>query len=191
MELTPSGEDLVSEVELVQRSQKGDLEAFNQLVEAYQKMAYNLALRMLGNREAAQDATQEAFLAAWRGITGFRGGNFRAWILHIVANACRDELRRLKRRPTTPLDTLTLEPTTTSSPQDQLLNLELGEHIRQGLARLPYEQHLAVVLCDIQGFNYQEIANIMDSSVGTVRSRLSRGRAQLRDYLMEQGTFEP
>jgi RNA polymerase sigma-70 factor (ECF subfamily) len=180
----------VGEVELIQRSQKGDLEAFNQLVEAYQTVAYNLALRMLGHQEAAQDATQEAFLAAWRGIKGFRGGNFRAWILHIVANACRDELRRLKRRPATSLDALTYEPTT-ASPQNQLLGLELGEHLRQGLARLPYEQRLAVVLCDIQGFSYQEIAQIMDSSVGTVRSRLSQGRAQLRDYLMERGTFGP
>ena len=81
--------------------------------------------------------------------------------------------------------------TTDLSPQDQVLNLELGEHIRNGLARLPQEQRLAVVLYDVQGFSYEEIATIMNTSPGTVKSRLSRGRAQLRDYLLKQGTFGP
>ena len=183
----------MTEVELIKKSQAGDLEAFNLLVETYQTVAYNLALRMLGNREAAQDATQEAFISAWRAIAKFRGGNFKSWLLRIAANACRDHYRYLKRRPSTSLDNLVLEPAASSqlSPDDEIQNLELGEHIRQGLNQLNQEQRLAIILFDIQGFSYEESAQIMGCSVGTVKSRLSRGRAQLRDYLIQQGTFRP
>jgi RNA polymerase sigma-70 factor (ECF subfamily) len=83
--------------ELVQRAKRGDLESFNELVERHQSMAYNLALRMLGDRGAAEDTTQDAFFSAWRNINGFRGSNFRAWLLSITANNCRDQLRRIKR----------------------------------------------------------------------------------------------
>jgi RNA polymerase sigma-70 factor (ECF subfamily) len=94
----------MDEVELIQYAQKGDLDAFNRLVLAYQDMVYNQAYRVIGESDAAEDATQEAFISAYRKIHTYRGGSFKAWLLRIVTNACYDELRRRKRRPTTPLE---------------------------------------------------------------------------------------
>jgi len=180
--------------ELIKWSKKGDLDSFNRLVESYQKAVYNLALRMLSDRQAAEDASQEAFFSAWRGIGDFRGGNFKAWMLRITANVCRDHLRKRKRNPTSSLEELSMEfelSNSTESPEDYALRLEVRTQIQRGLASLPSEQRLAVVLSDIQGLSYEEIAQVMGCSLGTVRSRLSRGRARLRDYLVQKGTFSP
>jgi len=174
----------VDEQELIQRSKQGDLDSFNRLVESYQGLVYNLALRMLGNSETAEDAAQDAFFSAWRRIGSFRGGNFRAWLLRITANVCRDQLRKLKHHHSTSLEALLIEPEglpSSESPEDYALRREVGEQIQKGLSGLPSEQRLAVVLSDIQGLSYEEIAQVMGCSLGTVRSRLSRGRAQLRD----------
>jgi len=182
----------VDEDELIRGSKEGDLGSFNKLVEIYQRMAYNLALRMLGDSHAAEDATQDAFLSAWRSIGSFRGGNFKAWLLRITANVCRDHLRKLKRRSFTSLEAMLLEPEglpSSESPEDYVLRREIGEQIQKGLASLPSEQRLAVILSDIQGLSYEEMSQVMDCSLGTVRSRLSRGRAQLRDYLVERELF--
>jgi RNA polymerase sigma-70 factor (ECF subfamily) len=178
--------------ELIQWSKKGDLDSFNRLVESYQRAVYNLALQMLGDRQAAEDASQEAFFSAWRGIGAFRGGSFKAWMLRITANVCRDHLR--KRKPTSSLEELSIEfevSNSTESPEDYALRLDMRAQIQRGLASLPSEQRLAVVLSDIQGLSYEEIAQVMGCSLGTVRSRLSRGRARLRDYLVQKGTFSP
>jgi len=147
---------------------------------------YNLALRMLGNVQAAEDATQEALLSAWRGIGKFKGGNFRTWLYRITANVCRDELRRLKRRPTISLEDLPLEPPdlpSTESPEDYTMRQELSQQIQSGLDQLPPELRIAVILRNIQGLSYEEIAQALNCPLGTVRSRISRGRTQLRDYL--------
>lgn len=176
----------MEEDDLILRSKEGDLDAFNQLVEKYQRQVYNLALRMLGKAPAAEDATQEALLSAFKGIGGFRGGNFRAWLLRITANACRDQMRFWRRRPAISLDALVLEPEAdrgAQSPEDYALRRELGDEIAKALAALPADQRLAVILYDIEGLSYEEIALVMTSSLGTVRSRLSRGRARLRLYL--------
>lgn len=183
----------MAEDELIQRSRQGDIASFNQLVVIYQRSVFNLALRMLSDAQAAEDATQETFLSAWRHITGFRGGNFKAWLLSIVANCCRDELRRLKRRPVVSLSVLEANPDSSPasacSVEDDLLSLELREEIYRGLASLPSEQRLAVILSDIQGLSYEEISQTTHCSLGTVKSRLSRGRASLRDFLKHRGTF--
>jgi len=182
----------VNEDDLIRGSKEGDLDSFNKLVEIYQRQAYNLALRMLGNSEAAADATQDAFFSAWRNISSFRGGKFKAWLLSITANVCRDQLRKLKRQPSVSLEALPLEPEnlpSTESVEDYVLRRELGEEIQRGLDSLPREQRLAVILSDIQGLSYEEIAQAMGCSLGTVKSRLSRGRVQLRDYLSKKGTF--
>ena len=181
----------MDEQSLVARSQQGDLDAFNGLVEAYQAQAYNLALRILGDPASAEDATQDAFFSAYRNIRSFRGGNFRAWLLRIVANACYDQLRAAKRRPTVPLDPLVLAPSREEQPEDYALRQELGEEIRKGLQALPADQRLAIVLADIQGLDYEEIAQVTRASLGTVKSRIARGRARLRDYLMARRELLP
>ncbi len=181
----------MDESELIKRCRQGELACFNRLVESYQACVYNLALRMLANVQAAEDATQETFVSAWRGIRGYRGGNFRAWILQITANACRDQLRHLKRYPAVSLDAslVTLkEPAspTEYSPEEVAECRMLGEEIQKGLSTLLPDQRLAVILSDVQGLSYEEIAKAMGVPVGTVRSRISRGRQHLRDYLLQQ-----
>lgn len=184
------------ETQLVQRSQQGELDAFNQLVERYQGQVYNLALRMLGDRALAADAAQEAFISAYRGIKGYRGGNLRSWFLRIAANACKDMLRSAKARPAVSLDALELVPSATprsheESPEDSALRQELGREISQGLNTLPHDQRLALVLVDIQGFSYEEAAQTMGKPVGTVKSRLSRAREHMRDYLRSSPELLP
>lgn len=172
---------------LVDRSRRGDLDAFNVLVGRYQGQVFNLALRMLGDMDLASDAAQETFISAYRAIGGFRGGSFRSWLLRIAANACRDLLRAAKARPTLPLEVLELEPGPASmsreeSPEEYTLRRELGRLIHQGLESLSYHRRLAVVLVDVQGFSYEDAASIMQASVGTLKSRLSRAREQLREF---------
>ena len=176
----------MEEDELIQRAKQGDLDCFNRLVERYQREVYNLCLRMLGNTQAAEDATQDAFLSAFRGVGKFRGGSFRAWLCRIAANACRDQFRLQRRRPTTSLDTIPIElefDQRAPSPEEYALRQELGEEINRALAALPSDQRLAVILRDVEGLDYEEIAQATASSLGTVKSRLSRGRARLRHHL--------
>lgn len=183
--------------ELISQSQAGDLDLFNQLVEKYQGQVYNLALRMLGNAEAAADATQDTFLSAYRAIGSFRGGNFRAWLLRIAANSCRDQLRAARRRPASSLDLILQSESPppladkAESPEDYALRRELGTAINDGLAFLPAEQRVVVILSDIQGLSYEDVAQATGSSLGTVKSRLSRGRERLRDYLLQQRELLP
>ena len=183
----------MDESDLVRASQDGDLDSFNELVRLYQRMAYNLAFRMLGDSQAAEDATQEAFFSAWRNIRRFRGGSFKAWVMQITANACRDQMRRLRRRPVVPLESLAedIPAPSTESPEDCALRRETGEQIQRGLATLSHQQRVAIVLCDVQGLSYEEVAEVMKCSVGTVKSRISRGRAQLRDYLVKTELLSP
>lgn len=182
----------MEELALVTRSQQGDLDAFNNLVLAFQGQAYNLALRMLGDSASAEDAAQDAFISAYRNIGGFRGGNFRAWLLRIVSNACLDQLRASKRHRTEPLDPLVLDPPGHEElPEDYALRQELGEEIRKGLDTLPPDQRLAVILVDMQGLDYEEAAQVTQSTLGTVKSRLARGRARLRDHLRARPELLP
>lgn len=177
-------EVFVEETKLVELARQGDEASFNQLVEKYHQLAYNLAYRFLGQAASAQDATQEAFISAWRGLKGFRGGNFRSWLLQIVANACKDYLRSSRRHPTVSYDSLVTPPDPASDNLER--SVELGESIQKGLARLPDAQRLAFILSDVIGLSYEEMAEAMRCSIGTVRSRLSRGRASLRDWLVSQ-----
>jgi len=183
---------------LVARSKEGDLAAFNVLVETHQSRVYNLCLRMLASPEAAEDAAQETFLAAYRSIDRFWGTAFRAWLLRIAVNACTDELRRRRRRPQVSLEAGSaaadgpLEPPDSSpSPEEWALRQEVSRHIQDGLMKLPYDQRAAVVLCDVQGLSYEEIAQTLAVSVGTVKSRISRGRARLRRLLLERAELLP
>lgn len=183
----------MEEEELIQHSRQGDVGSFNQLVESYQRGVFNLALRMLGDAQTAEDVTQEAFMSAWGHIRGFRGGSFKSWLFSIVANRCRDHLRQLKRRPTVSLTALESDPEglppSICSVENEVLDKELMEEVYLGLASLPEEQRFVIILSDIQGLSYEEIAQAAKCSLGTVKSRLSRGRAHLRDFLKLRGTF--
>jgi RNA polymerase sigma-70 factor (ECF subfamily) len=188
----------MDEKALIAATQRGEVPAFNQLVLTYQSMVYNLAYRILGDADAAADASQDTFLSAFRAIKKFRGGSFKAWLLRIATNACYDQLRYKQRRPTSPLEALLVETDQPSSftdstegPEDYALRQELGGAIQAGLNTLPPDQRVALVLSDVQGLSYQEIAEVTRASLGTVRSRLSRGRAKLRDYLLDQGELLP
>jgi RNA polymerase sigma-70 factor (ECF subfamily) len=188
----------MDEQALIEAARKGDLRAFNQLVLLYQSMVYNLAYRILSDQDAAADATQDAFLSAFKAIRKFRGGSFKAWLLRIVTNACYDQLRVKQRRPTSSLDDLPVEADHThylhdpaEQPDGYVQRQELNRLIQTGISTLPKEQRAALVLSDIQGLGYQEIAETLGLSLGTVKSRLSRGRAKLRDFLWQQGELLP
>ena len=188
----------MDEEALIAAAKSGEAQAFNRLVLAYQSMVYNTAYRILGDSDAAQDATQECFTSAFKGIERFRGGSFRAWLLRIVTNACYDHLRRKKRRPATPLDDLVEDPERASflvnhqeEPDERAMRLELAGVIQAGIATLPPDQRITLVLSDVQGLSYREIAQVTGVSLGTVKSRLSRGRARLRDYLLERKELLP
>jgi RNA polymerase sigma-70 factor (ECF subfamily) len=181
-------------------AQRGDVAAFNVLVRAYQRQVYNVCYRTLGATEDAADASQDAFLSAYRGLHGFRGSTaaFRAWLLRIAVNACYDQLRRKQRRPAASLDVMLDEadeaatpaerlPDPDPGPEEQALGAETLRRVETALAHLPAEQRLAVVLCDVQGLSYEDAAQAMSVELGTVKSRLSRARARLRDLLTASG----
>jgi len=188
----------MDELELIAQSQHGDLRAFNQLVVNYQTTVYNLAYRILGDGDAAADATQDAFVSAYKAIARFRGGSFKAWLLRIVTNASYDQLRVKQRRPTESLDDMLVEPDhdatlrdDSESLEDFALRQELGSAIQNGLGGLPPDQRVVLILSDIEGMSYEEIADVTRVSLGTVKSRLSRARSKLRDYLLDNGELLP
>jgi RNA polymerase sigma-70 factor (ECF subfamily) len=182
------------EPQLLERSRQGDIAAFNGLVEKYQQNVFNLCLRMLGSPQAAEDATQEAFIAAFKAIKSFRGEAFRAWLFRIATNSCYDEMRRRRSRPAMSLDEHRGEderaidlPSTGSTPQELAEQRELGGLLQRGLSEIHPDQRVALILCDVQGFDYAEIARILQISLGTVKSRIFRGRMQMRAWLLEHG----
>jgi RNA polymerase sigma-70 factor (ECF subfamily) len=181
----------MDEATLIASARTGDVGAFNELVRLHQNMAYNVALRILGDRDAASDATQDAFLAAFRTIHALRADSFRPWLLRIVTNACYDQLRRRRRRPSELLDNLDVDEDiagwlrdTAERPDEVVERRELNRVLEEGIQRLPSGMRAVLVLADVQGLKYEEIAEVTGLAVGTVKSRLSRGRAQLRDYLL-------
>lgn len=181
---------------LVYAAQKGDLDAYNRLVRAHERQAYAVALRLLRKPELAEDATQDAFIQAYRALDTFRGGYFRAWLMRIVTNRCYDLLRASTRRAADSLDDQAFEAephwastTPADDPVTRATQGELGQLLERALAQLPEDQRTTVILCDIQGYAYEETAQIMDVALGTVKSRLSRARAALRESLRGQEQF--
>jgi RNA polymerase sigma-70 factor (ECF subfamily) len=174
----------------------GDLNAFNELVVEYQTLVYNLCYRMLGQTQLAEDTTQEAFVSAWRNIATFRGETFRPWLLRIAANLCRDELRRRGRRPSSSLDGV-LEagvpepPDDDPSPDDVAMTMELRGRLQEALLQLPVDQRTAIVLCDVEGLDYNEIATVMKTSLGTVKSRIARARLKMRELMQREPELLP
>jgi RNA polymerase sigma-70 factor, ECF subfamily len=177
---------------LIRAAQDGDLPSFNALVVRHERAVYNLCLRMLRDVASAEDATQETFLKAWTAIATFRGGLVRPWLLRIATNRCYDILRARGRRPADSLDAeqFESEPTWTSQtggehPEVFAARAELSAHLERALATLPDDQRLVVILSDVHGHPYDEIAEITGVAVGTVKSRLSRARSRLRGVLRD------
>jgi RNA polymerase sigma-70 factor (ECF subfamily) len=183
----------MDETALIQSAQKGDLDSFNTLILHYQDQVFNTALRILGDEDLAQDASQEAFISAFRSVSTFRGGSFKAWLLRTVTNACYDELRRQKRKPTTPLEPETEDGEEMDSPRwladpnmtpaEQSEADELEHAIQHCLDTLPMEFRTVVVLADIQGMDYNEVSVASHVPLGTIKSRLARARLRLRECL--------
>ncbi|MBO5033983.1 MAG: sigma-70 family RNA polymerase sigma factor [Oscillospiraceae bacterium] len=189
----------VTESELVRAARSGDQSAFEALVKANQAMAYQLAYRMTGNPEDAADLTQEAFLNAWRGLAAFDGrASFSTWLYRLTSNACIDFLRREKRRVSL---SMTLEdeedeegrqaqlPDSRYSPERELEKKEAAEAVRRGLAALSDEHREVLVLRELEGLSYTEIAQTLSLEEGTVKSRIARARLALREFLQKEGNF--
>jgi RNA polymerase sigma-70 factor, ECF subfamily len=188
----------MDEPTLISDACNGDLDAFNHLVLTYQNLAYNLAYNLLGEEDSAQDATQTGFIAAYRNLTSYRGGSFKAWILRIVTNACYDELRRRQRHPTIPLEIKTEddedieEPRWLAdddpSPEETAETNEMVNAIQHCLGDLPEDFRAVAVLVDVDGLDYDEASLILNKPLGTIKSRLARARSRLRNCL--QGYWE-
>jgi RNA polymerase sigma-70 factor (ECF subfamily) len=218
---------------LIRRAQRGDLDAFNSLVRAYQDAVYTLAYRIMGDAAGASDATQEAFITAYRQIKTFRGADdahaaslrtdsppsphsgdggrggevaaptpFRAWLLRIAASRCYDELRRRKRRPAVSVETLGYDddgadaatpdlPDPGVTPEQAALTSELRRAIQSCIDALPSDQRIVLVMCDVEGIDYQGIADGIGVALGTVKSRLSRARTAMRACLSAFGELLP
>ncbi|MBK7453422.1 MAG: sigma-70 family RNA polymerase sigma factor [Anaerolineales bacterium] len=183
----------MDETALIHSAQNGDLDSFNTLILHYQDSVFNTALRIMGDEDLAQDAAQEAFISAFRSISTFRGGSFKAWLMRMVTNACYDEFRRQKRRPTTPLEPDTADGEEMDSPKwladpnmtpaERSEADELEHAIQHCLDALPTEFRTVVVLADIQGMDYSEVATASKVPLGTIKSRLARARLRLRECL--------
>ena len=188
----------MDEIALINDARQGDLDAFNRLVLAYQDRVYSQAYRVLNDPQSADDATQEAFISAYKNLRSFRGGSFRAWLLRIVTNACYDELRRRKRKPTTSLEPMDDSGNEIESPhwiadpgelpEENIVRAELGKAIQNCLDKLPADFRVVAVLVDVQGMDYLEAADVIGKPLGTVKSRLARARSRMRDCL--QGFWE-
>ncbi|NLT73090.1 MAG: sigma-70 family RNA polymerase sigma factor [Chloroflexi bacterium] len=188
----------IPEQDAIAAAQRGDIRAFEHLVSSYQDAAFSVAYHILGSRDAAMDATQDAFIRAFEGLARYRGGSFKSWILRITTNCSYDQLRYKQRRPSTPIDDLVEDDEHSSmlmaedeEPEEYAERSELNGVIRRGLRTLPKDQRAVLVLADIEGLSYNEIAETLDASVGTIKSRLSRARAKLRDFMLEREELLP
>ncbi len=191
----------MDEIALIGLARDGDLNSFNRLVLEYQNMAYNLAARMLGDDDAAEDVTQTAFLSAYRSLDSFRGGSFRAWVMRMVSNACYDELRRRKRRPTVSLEPVNEDDEEIESPawladeapspEIQMEHAELEQALQSCLQGLPEEFRAVVLMVDVEGLDYQEVSLATGKPLGTVKSRLARARLKMRDCLRQYRELLP
>lgn len=181
---------LPDEAAVIARAADGDRVAFTQLMEHYQSACYGLAWRLLHDADQAADATQDGFMHAYKAIRSYRGGVFRSWLLRITANASYDILRRAQRRPTTVLPdpedgAPELPDIHAVNPVEEATKSELYRYLEVALRELPPDQRAAVVLCDVYGMDYNEVAAMTESALGTVKSRIHRGRLRLRELMAE------
>lgn len=176
---------------LIAASQRGNLEAFNTLVLRYQDAVFSVSYRIMGDEQSAADASQESFITAFRRLETYQGGNFRAWLLRVTTNTCYDILRYHKRRPAMGFDDLVGEdyddgppiPDESKTPEQVVQQNELSAAIQKCIQALTDDQRVVLVMSDVEGYSYQEIADTVGTQLGTVKSRLSRARTGLRRCL--------
>lgn len=183
---------------LLEKARQGDQEAFGELVRLYEKKVYALTLRMCKNPDDAAEAAQEAFLAAWQGLKFFRGeASFSTWLYRLASNACVDLLRKEQRHRAVSGPSLNDEDTymdiadDAATPQELAERSELREQIEEGLQSLTPEHREVLILRELHQLSYDEIAQTLDLDTGTVKSRISRGRKALRNFLLQSGNFSP
>lgn len=183
---------------LLEKARHGDQEAFGELVRLYEKKVYALTLRMCKNPDDAAEAAQEAFLAAWQGLKFFRGeASFSTWLYRLASNACVDLLRKEQRHRAVSGPSLNDEDTymdiadDAATPQELAERSELREQIEEGLQSLSPEHREVLILRELHQLSYDEIAQTLDLDTGTVKSRISRGRKALRNFLLQSGNFSP
>ena len=184
----------MNEKELIARLQARDEAAFEELIRQYEKKVYSLCARMCGNAEDAEEATQDAFLALWSGIYRFRQeSSLSTWIYRLASNACIDLMRRKKKGAgSVSLDDEELfvdavDPA--PQPHEEAERRETQRLLQEGLLSLPAEYRSILLLREIEGLSYSEISAALDLELGTVKSRISRGRTLLRNFLSVNGNF--
>ena len=186
------------EAEIVRRVLAGEADAFEAIVDEYQKTVYNLALKMTGNPEDAQDMSQEAFIKAFSSLGSFRGDSkFSVWLYRIVSNVCLDFIRSRSRKPTSSLNVKDADGEYTEleiadvrhMPEDELQRRLTREAVQQGLDRLPADQRQILLLREIEGLSYDEIGDILSLESGTVKSRIFRARKKFSAYLIKNGNI--
>ena len=190
-----------NETLLIENAQHGDMDAFNQLVLRYQDMMYRISLRILNDESAADDATQNAMIQAFRNIQSFRGGSFRSWLARVTVNASYDEMRRWRRQVSFSFDQVNADGEEIESlpwmvdhsvgPEESYSASELGDALQQCVKGLSADYRLVVVLVDVEGLSYEEVARVANIPVGTVKSRLARARMQLRKSLQSYRNLLP
>ena len=173
---------------LVEQALAGNLEAFNQLVTLYQDYLFALVVRVVNDRDSAADAVQEAFFSCYRNLSRFRGDSFRSWLTRIALNAATDILRYRKRRPADPFpewedDTWQPQAGEEESPERQSMRRQAARTLASAMSQITNDQRTAILLYDVEGYDYQEIADMTGVSLGTVKSRIHRGRLALRELL--------
>lgn len=185
---------VATDEELVARSRGGDLDSFNQLVLRWERPIYALAYRVIGREEDARDVAQETFLRAFRALGGFKGqAKFSSWLYRITLNLCRDWMRRERRTPVAQapegIDIIELagEAEPSESIVDVLSRKELGRAVEKAMALLPEEQRTAIIMKEYHGLTFQEIADLLDCPLSTVKTRLYQGLSVLRKQLQEDG----
>jgi len=182
-----------TETTLIEDAQRGDMDSFNELVLKYQDMMYRISLRILNDESSADDASQNAMIQAFRNIKSFRGGSFRSWLARVTVNASYDEMRRWRRQPSLSfeqvnndgdeIESLPWMMDLSAGPEERYDSVELRDALQHCVKALTPDYRLVVVLVDVEGMSYEEVARVANIPVGTVKSRLARARGQLRKAL--------
>jgi RNA polymerase sigma-70 factor (ECF subfamily) len=190
-----------TETALIEGAQNGDMDSFNELVQKYQDMMYRISLRILNDESSADDATQNAMIQAFRNIKSFRGGSFRSWLARVTVNASYDEMRRWRRQASTSfeqvnqdgdeIESLPWMMDLSAGPEERYDAVELRDALQHCVKALTPDYRLVVVLVDVEGMSYEEVARVANIPVGTVKSRLARARGQLRTSLQSYGSLLP